>query len=50
MNEPPVSTVNPALVSFAIYLFGVFFLAWLSSRVRQLSLIHISEPTTQEAI
>jgi len=36
MNDAaPVSTVNPALVSFAIYLFGVFFLAWLSSRVRQ---------------
>ena len=26
---------NTALISFGIYLFGVFFLAWLSSRVRE---------------
>jgi Na+/pantothenate symporter len=32
MNE---TTANSALVTFAIYLLGVFFLAWLSSRVRQ---------------
>ncbi len=36
MNETaPVSTANSALVTFALYLFGVFFLAWLSSRVRR---------------
>lgn len=36
MNETAAgSTANSALVSFAIYLLGVFFLAWLSSRVRQ---------------
>jgi len=29
------TTANSALVSFAIYLLGVFVLAWLSSRVRQ---------------
>ena len=32
MNE---TTANSALVTFAIYLLGVFVLAWLSSRVRQ---------------
>ena len=36
MNETAAgSTANSALVTFAIYLLGVFFLAWLSSRVRQ---------------
>ena len=36
MNEAAASsTANSALVTFAIYLLGVFFLAWLSSRVRQ---------------
>ena len=28
-------TTNTALISFGIYLLGVFFLAWLSSRVRE---------------
>ena len=32
MNE---TTANSALITFAIYLLGVFVLAWLSSRVRQ---------------
>ena len=32
MNE---TTVNSALLTFAIYLLGVFVLAWLSSRVRR---------------
>ena len=32
MNE---TTANSALITFAIYLLGVFFLAWLSSRVRR---------------
>ena len=32
MNE---TTANSALVTFAIYLLGVFVLAWLSSRVRR---------------
>ena len=36
MNEAAASsTANSALVTFAIYLLGVFFLAWLSSRVRR---------------
>jgi Na+/pantothenate symporter len=36
MNEAAASsTANSALVTFAIYLLGVFVLAWLSSRVRQ---------------
>jgi len=36
MNEAAASsTANSALVTFAIYLLGVFLLAWLSSRVRQ---------------
>ena len=36
MNETAAgSTANSALVTFAIYLLGVFVLAWLSSRVRQ---------------
>ena len=36
MNEAATSsTANSALVTFAIYLLGVFFLAWLSSRVRR---------------
>ena len=36
MNEAAVSsTANSALITFAIYLLGVFFLAWLSSRVRR---------------
>lgn len=36
MNETAAgSTANSPLVTFAIYLLGVFFLAWLSSRVRQ---------------
>ena len=36
MNEAAVSsTANSALVTFAIYLLGVYVLAWLSSRVRQ---------------
>ena len=33
MNEP--GSANTALISFGIYLLGVFFLAWLSSRVRE---------------
>ena len=33
MNE--AGTANTALISFGIYLLGVFFLAWLSSRVRE---------------
>ena len=33
MNEP--GTTNSALISFGVYLLGVFFLAWLSSRVRE---------------
>ena len=33
MNE--AGTTNTALISFGIYLLGVFFLAWLSSRVRE---------------
>ena len=33
MNE--ADTTNTALISFSIYLLGVFFLAWLSSRVRE---------------
>lgn len=33
MNEP--GTTNTALISFGVYLLGVFFLAWLSSRVRE---------------
>ena len=33
MNE--ASTTNTALISFGVYLLGVFFLAWLSSRVRE---------------
>ena len=33
MNEP--GTANTALISFGVYLLGVFFLAWLSSRVRE---------------
>ena len=33
MNETGSS--NTALISFGIYLLGVFFLAWLSSRVRE---------------
>ena len=32
MNE---TTANSALLTFAIYLLGVFVLAWLSSRVRR---------------
>ncbi|MCH2386260.1 MAG: hypothetical protein MK293_13490, partial [Pedosphaera sp.] len=36
MNETAAgSTANSALVTFAIYLLGVFVLAWLSSRVRR---------------
>ena len=35
MNETAAgSTANSALVTFAIYLLGVFVLAWLSSRVQ----------------
>jgi len=33
MNE--AGTTNTALISFGVYLLGVFFLAWLSSRVRE---------------
>ena len=33
MNE--ASTTNTALISFGVYQLGVFFLAWLSSRVRE---------------
>ena len=33
MNED--GTTNTALISFGVYLLGVFFLAWLSSRVRE---------------
>ena len=33
MNE--AGTTNTALISFGVYLMGVFFLAWLSSRVRE---------------
>ena len=33
MNE--TGSTNTALISFGIYLLGVFFLAWLSSRVRE---------------
>ena len=33
MNEP--GSANTALISFGVYLLGVFFLAWLSSRVRE---------------
>ena len=33
MNE--AGSTNTALISFGVYLLGVFFLAWLSSRVRE---------------